>query len=61
MTIQVSSTAFQEGQTIPKQYTADGKNVSPQLKWGNPPAAARSLALICDDPDAPRRHHGYTG
>jgi Raf kinase inhibitor-like YbhB/YbcL family protein len=54
MALELTSTAFQEGATIPEQYTADGHNVSPPLKWQNPPAGTRSLALICEDPDAPR-------
>jgi Raf kinase inhibitor-like YbhB/YbcL family protein len=54
MTIQLSSPAFQEGETIPRQYTADGKNVSPSLRWNDPPQETKSFALICDDPDAPR-------
>jgi Raf kinase inhibitor-like YbhB/YbcL family protein len=54
MAIDLSSPAFEEGQPIPKQYTADGRNVSPPLRWSDPPGATRSLALICEDPDAPR-------
>ncbi len=30
--IELTSPAFAEGETIPKQYTADGKNISPPLK-----------------------------
>ena len=48
----VESTAFKNGQTIPADYTADGKNVSPPLTW-TAPAGTRELALILDDPDAP--------
>jgi len=33
--------------------TADGADVSPALAWGKSPAGTKSLALICDDPDAP--------
>jgi Raf kinase inhibitor-like YbhB/YbcL family protein len=51
--IQLASPAFNEGDTIPRQFTADGKDVSPHLKWGDVPANTKSLALICDDPDAP--------
>lgn len=52
--MQLTSTAFQEGATIPKQYTGDGKDVSPPLRWSGAPAGVTSYALICDDPDAPR-------
>ena len=54
MTIQLSSTAFDEGQTIPKQHTGDGHNSSPPLRWQDAPAGTASWALICEDPDAPR-------
>ena len=53
MSIEVTSTAFQQGMTIPKQYTGDGVDQSPPLRWSEPPAGTKSLALICDDPDAP--------
>lgn len=51
--IQLSSPVFKEGQTIPKRYTCDGEDVSPQLSWKDVPAGTKSLALIVDDPDAP--------
>jgi Raf kinase inhibitor-like YbhB/YbcL family protein len=51
--MQLTSSAFKEGQSIPVKYTCDGKNVSPELKWSNVPQGTKSLALICDDPDAP--------
>jgi Raf kinase inhibitor-like YbhB/YbcL family protein len=54
MSIELTSTAFQSGATIPKQYTGDGADRSPPLLWSEPPAGTKSLALICDDPDAPR-------
>lgn len=53
MTFQMTSTAFAQGGVIPRQYTCDGKDMSPPLQWGEPPAGTRSFALICDDPDAP--------
>jgi Raf kinase inhibitor-like YbhB/YbcL family protein len=52
-TIIVESTAFKNGQPIPADHTADGKNVSPPLSWRDLPAGTRELALILDDPDAP--------
>lgn len=53
MTLQVTSSAFSEGSSIPTQYTCDGKDVSPPLSWTGLPAATKSVALVCDDPDAP--------
>lgn len=54
-TMELMSTAFAYGEAIPVQYTCDGANYSPPLAWSNVPAGAQSLALICDDPDAPGR------
>ncbi len=54
MSLQLTSSAFKEGATVPQEYTADGKDVSPSLRWSASPAGTNSLALICDDPDAPR-------
>jgi hypothetical protein len=51
--IQVESSAFAEGATIPQKYTCDGEDISPPLAWEEPPADTQSLALVCDDPDAP--------
>jgi Raf kinase inhibitor-like YbhB/YbcL family protein len=53
MALQVSSPAFGEGQTIPARYTCDGQNVSPPLEWTGQPKDTGSIAIICDDPDAP--------
>jgi Raf kinase inhibitor-like YbhB/YbcL family protein len=53
MKIELSSQAFQAGAAIPKRYTADGADKSPPLRWGEPPKGTQSIALICDDPDAP--------
>ena len=54
MNIELTSTAFQEGEGIPKQYTGDGGDLSPPLRWNDSPSGTKSLALICEDPDAPR-------
>ena len=54
MEINISSTAFKEGEIIPKKYTCDGENISPPLEWTDTPKGTKSLALITDDPDAPR-------
>jgi Raf kinase inhibitor-like YbhB/YbcL family protein len=54
MSIALTTTAFREGETIPKRYTADGADLSPPLQWGKPPDLTQSFALLCEDPDAPR-------
>src|SRR4051794_14618559 len=54
MALELTSTVFQEGQSIPPVYTADGLNKSPPLKWSEPPAGTKALALVCEDPDAPK-------
>lgn len=54
MPLEVTSTAFREETTIPKQFTGDGADRSPPLRWSEPPPGTKSFVLICDDPDAPR-------
>ncbi len=53
-TITVRSKAFEPGEAIWPRHTGDGEDVSPALTWSGVPAAAKELALIMDDPDAPR-------
>ena len=53
MALQITSSAFSDGAMIPNRYTCDGPDVSPDLSWSGVPDGSRSLALICDDPDAP--------
>lgn len=54
MTINLRSEAFEDGDSIPSRYTCDGEGVSPPLFWTGVPDEAKSLALICEDPDAPK-------
>lgn len=53
MKLQVTSAAFSEGETIPQKFTCDGADVSPPLSWTRSPQSAKSIALICEDSDAP--------
>ena len=53
MTMKVTSSAFQQGGSIPSQYTCEGKDVSPPLSWSGAGSNAKTFALIVDDPDAP--------
>lgn len=50
--MQLKSVAFENGSAIPSLYTCDGKNISIPLSWQAVPPAAKSLAIICADPDA---------
>jgi Raf kinase inhibitor-like YbhB/YbcL family protein len=52
--LKVSSPAFSEGQPIPKKYTGEGDDHSPPLKWEAPPEKTPSLAVLVEDPDAPK-------
>jgi Raf kinase inhibitor-like YbhB/YbcL family protein len=54
MSVQVTSEAFAPAQSIPSKFTADGRNVSPSLRWARLPPGTKELALIVEDPDAPR-------
>jgi Raf kinase inhibitor-like YbhB/YbcL family protein len=53
MALRVSSPAFADGSAIPRKYTCDGQNAAPPLEWSGVPREAKSVAIICDDPDAP--------
>jgi hypothetical protein len=49
----LASRAFENGGRIPGRFTCDGDNEMPPLEWTGVPPEARSLALVCSDPDAP--------
>jgi Raf kinase inhibitor-like YbhB/YbcL family protein len=52
-TITVTSPAFTNGGAIPRDYTCEGRSVSPPISWTAVPPDARSIVVIVDDPDAP--------
>jgi Raf kinase inhibitor-like YbhB/YbcL family protein len=53
MAFKLRSPAFPPGGKIPVQYTCDGPDVSPSLRWSEPPPNAKEFALIVDTPAAP--------
>ncbi len=63
--MKLSSASFVDGGVIPAEYAfcapdpkthaALSKNRSPHLAWSGTPAATRSFAIICHDPDVPSR------
>lgn len=52
--MQIESSAFQFNESIPVDYTCEGTNISPPLRFSKIPETSRSLVLIMDDPDAPQ-------
>ena len=57
--MQLKSSAFLAGGSIPVRYTCEGDDISPDFSWTDIPAGTKSLALILHDPDAPREG-GFT-
>ncbi len=53
MTFKLESPAFANGAAIPKDFTCEGQDKSPELRWSDVPGNAKSFTLIMDDPDAP--------
>ena len=63
--MKLTSTSFADGQKIPGEFAfcipnpdhhvCLGSNRNPQLAWSGAPAGTRSFAVICHDPDVPRR------
>jgi len=51
--LEVTSTAFKDGDRIPVKYTGDGDDISPPLNWSHGTGNISEFAIICDDPDAP--------
>ncbi len=52
--MKLQSTAFPPDGTIPRAYARTGKDVSPPLEWREIPEGTEALALVVEDPDAPR-------
>jgi Raf kinase inhibitor-like YbhB/YbcL family protein len=48
----LTSSAFEAGGSIPRRFTCDGRDVSPELAWSGAPAGTAALVLLVDDPDA---------
>lgn len=52
--MQLTSSSFQPEGNIPRQFTCEGNDISPELSWKNAPSGVKTFALIVHDPDAPR-------
>src|SRR5881394_3675842 len=53
-TLDVKSSAFDNNEAIPAEFTCEGTEVSPPLSWSKVPAATKSIAILAEDPDAPK-------
>ena len=53
MTMKLTSSAFNDGETIPAVYTCDGENINPPLSISDIPEGTESFVLVMDDPDIP--------
>lgn len=53
-TIDVSSPAFASDGSIPDTYSDYGEGRSPELSWGDVPSGTKTIAIVAEDPDAPR-------
>ena len=51
--LSLTSPAFKDGGTIPREFTCDGEGISPPLRWSSVPKGAKQFALLVEDPDAP--------
>ena len=51
--MQITSSEFEHNGSIPRVYTCEGEDISPDLAWHDVPVGTQSLVLIVDDPDAP--------
>ncbi len=49
----LTTNAFLDAGMLPVLYTCDGKEISPQISWSNPPEKTQSFALVMSDPDVP--------
>lgn len=55
--MELTSPGFENQKVIPKQFTCQGEDISPELNWSGIPDGTKSFALIVDDPDAPDPAH----
>ena len=51
--LKLAAAAFKSGGSIPRKFSCEGADISPELTWTGPAAGTQSFALIVDDPDAP--------
>ncbi len=50
----LASDVFNDGGTIPTEYTCDGEGIHPPLSISGVPTGTKSMVLLVDDPDIPK-------
>lgn len=53
-TITLTSPTIMPSQPIPREHTCEGSDASPELDLSGVPEGAAAIAIVMDDPDAPR-------
>ena len=51
--LEVTSTDFTSGTTLPRAATCEGEGRPPAIAWSEVPPRTRSVVLVVEDPDAP--------
>ena len=52
--MQLTSSAYTQGAAIPRRFTCEGQDISPDFSWLEVPKETKAFVLILHDPDAPR-------
>ncbi len=52
--MKITSSVFENNQSIPSKYTCDGESINPPLQFSEVASNAKSLVLLMDDPDVPK-------
>ena len=61
-TLVLTSPGFKMNGEMPKRFTGEGRDLSPELRWSEVPSGTHSFAILCEDPDAPKspgKDHPY--
>lgn len=58
--MKLTSSSFEQGESIPIRHTGEGEDISPELSWRDVPDGTQSFVIVCHDPDAPLVSPGGT-
>jgi hypothetical protein len=52
----LTSPSFNNGGTMPSAFGCLGRDISPELRWENPPAGTKTFSIILEDANGPWKH-----